>query len=113
MPKEIRCSFCGRTADEVDQMLAWPNGLYICNYCVEDAHKLLDANKKKASDPTVLDGKLPTPQQIKSFLDNYVVGRKRPKESFRCLFTTTTSGLEANFVATLLVRNLERATYFS
>jgi ATP-dependent Clp protease ATP-binding subunit ClpX len=80
MPKEIRCAFCGRTADEVDQMLAWPNGLYICNYCVEDAHKLLDANKKKSSDFSVLDGKLPTPSKIKSFLDQYVVGQDKAKK---------------------------------
>jgi len=113
MPKEIRCSFCGRTADEVDQMLAWPNGLYICNYCVEDAHKLLDANKKKASDPTVLDGKLPTPQQIKSFLDNYVVGQEKGQKNRFGVCLQPLQAVRSKLRGDSLVRNLERATYFS
>ena len=33
--RPIRCSFCGKTQDKVERMIAGPNGVYICNYCVD------------------------------------------------------------------------------
>ncbi|NPV88719.1 ATP-dependent Clp protease ATP-binding subunit ClpX [Coprothermobacteraceae bacterium] len=78
MPKDIRCSFCGRSAEEVDQVLAWPNGLYICNFCVEDAHHLL--KKPKKADLSIMDTELPTPTKIKAFLDQYIIGQEKAKK---------------------------------
>ncbi|MEL6309591.1 MAG: ClpX C4-type zinc finger protein, partial [Chloroflexota bacterium] len=40
-PGGHRCSFCGRTHDEVDRLIAGPDNVFICNYCVELCHNLL------------------------------------------------------------------------
>jgi len=79
--KDIRCSFCGRSQDEVKRIIAGPNA-YICNECVEIcADLLLDENDKaEMSKQFQLSAqKLPTPAEMKALLDEYVIGQDRAK----------------------------------
>ena len=66
------CSFCGRSGDEVEKLIAGP-GVYICNECIEVCSNILreelKADKKKAA-PRF---KLPTPEEIKKYMDQYVI----------------------------------------
>ena len=66
------CSFCGRSGDEVEKLIAGP-GVYICNECIEVCSKILreelKADKKKAAPHF----KLPTPEEIKKYMDQYVI----------------------------------------
>lgn len=66
------CSFCGRSGDEVEKLIAGP-GVYICNECIEVCSNILreelKADKKKAA-PYF---KLPTPEEIKKYMDQYVI----------------------------------------
>ena len=70
------CSFCGRSADEVERLIAGPNA-YICNECVELFYDLLQADKKTRR---TKERRLPTPAEIKAELDKYVVGQERAKK---------------------------------
>ncbi len=70
------CSFCGRSEDEVERLIAGPNA-YICNECVELFHDLLQADKKTRR---TREKKLLTPEEIKAELDKYVVGQERAKK---------------------------------
>ncbi len=78
--REIRCSFCGRTQDEVKRIIAGP-GAYICNECVEICADLIadEAEQEQGEARFKLDETLPTPAEIKKSLDEYVIGQDRAK----------------------------------
>ena len=72
-----RCSFCGRTEDQVALLMTGMTG-YICNDCVEQAHEILreEALLPKSNFDM---GELPKPKEIKAFLDEYVIGQDEAK----------------------------------
>ena len=82
--KEIKCSFCGKTQDEVERLVSGP-GVYICDSCIEFCNSLIyelqeDVKPKKRSSKKE-EFKLPTPQQIKDQLDLYVIGQDEAKKT--------------------------------
>lgn len=72
------CSFCGRTSDEVERLIAGP-GVYICNECIEVCDSILKKEHRKAEADSVKGMKLPVPQEIKKYLDQYVIGQDEAK----------------------------------
>ncbi len=73
----IYCSFCGRGEDEVKRMITGPN-VFICDSCVKLCYQILqDELAKESSD---LPMKLPTPEEIKKKLDEYVIGQEKAKK---------------------------------
>ncbi|MGC8955540.1 MAG: ATP-dependent Clp protease ATP-binding subunit ClpX [Fervidobacterium sp.] len=76
------CSFCGRSSDKVEKLIAGPGNVYICSECVELFHDILQSDKKIK--PMSFGPKerrdLPTPSQIKAELDKYVIGQDRVKK---------------------------------
>ena len=78
--REPRCSFCGRSQNEVKRLIAGPNA-YICNECIQICADLLEdeGGKTAAAKKFKLDGGLPTPAQMKQALDAYVIGQDRAK----------------------------------
>ena len=72
------CSFCGRTSDEVERLIAGP-GVYICNECIEVCDSILKEEHRKAEADSVKGMKLPVPQEIKKYLDQYVIGQDKAK----------------------------------
>ena len=78
-PSEKKCSFCGCPESQTRMLLAGLNG-YICDSCIEQAHKILaeclPASKKNAAGPI---SSIPTPQYIKDHLDQYVIGQEDAK----------------------------------
>ena len=76
-----RCSFCGRTDQEVRLMITGITG-FICDNCVEQAHQILQETLEqvdKSGLPKLDLKKLPKPKQIKQFLDQYVLGQDEAK----------------------------------
>lgn len=81
--KTIRCSFCGKTQDAVQRIIAGP-GVYICNECIGVCNNIIEEDLYEDPDATytVNEGeKLPTPEQIKSVLDEYVIGQEDAKKT--------------------------------
>ena len=76
----VRCSFCNKTQSQVRKMIAGPNGTYICDDCVaictEIIEEELDFNDRAALD----DITLLTPEEMKAFLDEYVIGQDEAKK---------------------------------
>lgn len=75
--EEIKCSFCGKTQDQVKKMIAG-NGVYICNECVDLSKKIIDDELKSDSLKKAKD--LPKPMEIKKQLDQYVIGQESAKK---------------------------------
>lgn len=74
----LRCSFCGKTADQVERLIAGPN-VYICNECVDLCKDMIDEESKtKLTDKNL---KLPKPSEIKKFLDQYVIKQDDAKKA--------------------------------
>lgn len=77
-PEEIlRCSFCGKSQNEVKKLIAGPN-VYICNECIDICNEIIndDENAEVSTSRTAL----PKPQQIHEFLDEYVIGQDESKK---------------------------------
>jgi len=72
------CSFCGRYESEVDFLISGING-FICDECVEHAHLLVKEDEKYKRRSVTPDFKLMKPLEIKSFLDQYVIGQDNAK----------------------------------
>ena len=80
MKQYRKCSFCGRSEKDVALLLTGLNG-FICNECVEQAYNIVQENQISASiNNTKLNLKsLPTPRDIKDYLDQYVIGQDDAK----------------------------------
>ncbi len=79
------CSFCGRPAGEVNTLVTGP-GVYICDQCIETCSDIIlqgggdiDGEKKSINDGLPDLDKLPTPHEMKAFLDNYIIGQDDAK----------------------------------
>ncbi len=76
--KGIRCSFCGKTQDQVERIIAGP-GVFICNECVELCLDILDDSQTETDSKMVMDditpSQIPTPQEIRAVLDEYIIGQ--------------------------------------
>ncbi len=74
------CSFCGRSEDEVQRLIAGPESVYICDECVELCREILEEDEvSEQPQPVVLDH-IPTPRAIYGYLDQYVIGQERAKK---------------------------------
>ena len=77
--KLIRCSFCGKTQGQVKRILSGPNA-YICNECVALCSTLLQEEMYDTTEQiTEKPEHLPTPKQIKEYMDGYIIGQERAK----------------------------------
>jgi len=76
------CSFCRRSQHEVDRLIAGPDGVYICNDCVNLCREILDAElaQPKEAVTEFIPQRIPCPQEIYERLDEYVVGQERAKK---------------------------------
>ncbi|WP_075572576.1 ATP-dependent Clp protease ATP-binding subunit ClpX [Colibacter massiliensis] len=77
---EPRCSFCGRTQDEVKKLIAGP-GVYICDECINVAETILADELGEEEKPAFEMKELPTPREIKKNLDDYVIGQEAAKKT--------------------------------
>ena len=73
----LRCSFCGKTQHEVKKLIAGPN-VFICDECVGLCTDIIHEEQKSL--PAEGTDKLPSPQKIKAFLDEYVIGQQQAKK---------------------------------
>ncbi|MDQ3041189.1 MAG: ATP-dependent Clp protease ATP-binding subunit ClpX [Acidobacteriota bacterium] len=77
-PEEIlRCSFCGKSQNEVKKLIAGPS-VYICNECIDICNEII--NDDEQAETATVRSTLPKPQEIKSFLDEYVIGQDETKK---------------------------------
>lgn len=77
---KIRCSFCGKTEEQVRKLIAGPDGAYICDECIEICAEIMDEelDHEAAAD---FDGiNLLKPKEIKEILDEYVIGQEQAKK---------------------------------
>lgn len=75
---DVRCSFCGKSADQVDKIVTGP-GVNICSECIKLCNEVLKEDDLKK--PVTLHKDLPKPAEIKTRLDDYVIGQERAKRT--------------------------------
>jgi ATP-dependent Clp protease ATP-binding subunit ClpX len=75
------CSFCGKSSRDVGPMVEGPSDVYICANCVDLAHNIIRQEKRKMTAAGPLFSSIPTPRQIKEYLDQYVVGQNYAKKA--------------------------------
>jgi ATP-dependent Clp protease ATP-binding subunit ClpX len=75
--KLLNCSFCGKSRDSVEKLIAGPN-VYICNECIVLSYNIVQKIDKPEEESDF--GTLPSPKEIKEHLDEYIVGHKSAKE---------------------------------
>ncbi len=82
-PKSVRCSFCGKSQENVRKIVAGP-GVYICDECVELCNSIIEAElyeDEKAGYSLNELTDIPSPKEIKAVLDDYVIGQEEAKKT--------------------------------
>lgn len=115
-PKKVRpgsiCSFCGRNHRDAGPMVEGPNDVYICASCVELCHNIITQERKRSATSKPKFSSIPTPRQIKEYLDDYVIGQERAKKTIavavhnhykRLLIADTDDSIELDKSNVLLV----------
>lgn len=77
---QIRCSFCNKTQDQVRKLIAGPNGVYICDECVDICADIIEEEYEDEAPEEAMDINLLKPVEIKEFLDDYVIGQNEAKK---------------------------------
>ena len=77
---QIRCSFCNKTQDQVRKLIAGPNGVYICDECVDICADIIEEEYEDEAPEEAMDINLLKPVEIKEFLDDYVIGQDEAKK---------------------------------
>ncbi len=101
-----RCSFCGKTQEQADKLIAGP-GVYICDECIELCMGIIDdgieySNRRQGKKVKLEEKVLPKPQEIKAALDEYVVGQESAKKAlsvavynhYKRIYHGTATGVE-------------------
>ncbi|MDR2178050.1 MAG: ATP-dependent Clp protease ATP-binding subunit ClpX [Treponema sp.] len=73
------CSFCGKSAEIARRLIAGPNDVFICDECVEVCRKILSEEEHELS--TQFTGDIPTPREIKNYLDMFIIGQDEAKKA--------------------------------
>jgi ATP-dependent Clp protease ATP-binding subunit ClpX len=76
---ERTCSFCGKSAEIARRLIAGPNDVFICDECVEVCRKILSEEEHELS--TQFTGDIPTPREIKNYLDLFIIGQDDAKKA--------------------------------
>ena len=82
MEDKVRCSFCGKTQEQVRKMIAGSNGVYICDECIDLCAEILEEelDGEEFIKEDVNEINLLKPKEIKAFLDEYVIGQDEAKK---------------------------------
>ena len=76
----VRCSFCGKTQAQVNKIIAGPNGAYICDECIEVCSEIIEEELGFEEEKPYEEINLLKPEEIKAFLDDYVIGQEEAKK---------------------------------
>ena len=76
-----KCSFCGKTADQVERLIAGPPDVFICNECVDVCHTLIQDHFDGENQDSPALGQSKTPAEIKAYLDLHIVGQEHVKRT--------------------------------
>ena len=76
-----RCSFCGKSQDQVQRLIAGPGGVYICDECIDLCREIIEEEQATVAKPRLQAGKIPSPKKIYEQLSNYVIGQDRAKKT--------------------------------
>lgn len=76
--KQLRCSFCGKSQEQVKRLIAGP-GVYICDECIELCQEIIEEEFEEDLDEVLKD--IPKPREIKEFLEQYVIGQDEAKKA--------------------------------
>ncbi len=77
---QVRCSFCHKTQDQVHKLIAGPDGVFICDECVDICAEIIEEEDEEEGEKDSLQINMLKPAQIKEFLDDYVVGQEEAKK---------------------------------
>src|SRR5690554_6531719 len=78
--KVLHCSFCNKSQHEVRKLIAGPSSVFICDECIDLCNDIILEESQEAARDAVRN-ELPTPAEIKEFLDGYVIGQDKPKRT--------------------------------
>ncbi len=78
---KIRCSFCNKSEDQVRKLVAGPEGIYICDECIDICVDIMDDDEETPTEDVTTGIRLMKPAEIKAFLDEYVIGQDEAKKS--------------------------------
>ncbi len=76
----VRCSFCNKPQSQVRKLIAGPNGTYICDECINICSEIIEEEFEYEDKRAFDDINLLTPEEIKAFLDEYVIGQDEAKK---------------------------------
>ena len=77
----IRCSFCGKPQEQVGRLISGPNGAYICDHCVDICIEIIEEESYNGAQKSAQEEiNLLKPEELKAFLDEYVIGQEQAKK---------------------------------
>ncbi len=79
--KITTCSFCGKNSREVGPMVEGPNGVYICGQCTDLCQNIFKQERKRVASARPMFSAIPTPRQVKEFMDQYIIGQNTAKRA--------------------------------
>ena len=119
---KVRCSFCNKSEDQVRKLIAGPEGVYICDECIEICAEIMDEELDEyyEQDENQSGINLMKPKEITAFLDDYVIGQDEAKKTLavavynhykRITVGKRVDGVELRFPVTFAVSVAETPCY--
>lgn len=81
MRTTYRCSFCAKSQDQVQRLIAGPGGVYICDECIDLCREIIEEEQAASAKPRLQMSKIPAPKKIYEQLSQYVIGQERAKKA--------------------------------